>query len=242
MENHLQVFFHEEFGEIRVLLINGLPWFVAVDICRVLKVGNVSQALSRLDDDEKMTITLNDSHSGKRGGAQKISLVSEPGFYGLVLSSRSKDPRVTFFKRWIKHEVIPAIMRTGSYTMPTANPQDDPRWIETREHGKATRREETDVIKIFNEYRKAQGSKRPDAAIYAKLSNLANNAAGVKKGGRNSASVHQLNVIDLAEGMIRDELTKGINDAGEYSKILDSVDTRISTFIEIIDCNHKLLN
>ena len=92
---------------------DGEPWFVAVDVCKALEIGNPSQALARLDDDEKMTLILNEGHSGQRGGAQTMTSVSEPGLYVLVLSSRKKQAKG--FRRWIAHEVIPSIRKHGAY-------------------------------------------------------------------------------------------------------------------------------
>lgn len=85
-------------------------WFVAADVCRALGLGNSSMAVSKLDDDEKMTLSLTDSHSGQRGGAQMATIINEPGLYALVLSSRK--PEAKAFKRWITHEVI---RKTGGY-------------------------------------------------------------------------------------------------------------------------------
>ena len=82
-------------------------------MCRALGIGNSRDATNKLDADEKMTVDLTDSHSGKRGGAQMITVVNEPGLYALVLSSRK--PEAKAFKRWITHEVIPAIRKTGGY-------------------------------------------------------------------------------------------------------------------------------
>lgn len=76
-------------------------------------VKNSRDAIVRLDSDEKMTVGLTDSHSGRRGGAQSITIVNEPGMYTLVLGSRK--PEAKTFKRWITHEVIPAIRKTGKY-------------------------------------------------------------------------------------------------------------------------------
>lgn len=61
---------------------------MAADVCRALDVGNPSQALTKLDEDEKMTLTSNEGHSGQRGGAQSFNVVNEPGLYSLVLGSR----------------------------------------------------------------------------------------------------------------------------------------------------------
>ena len=87
----------------------GEPWFVAKDVCAVLELNNVSQALTRLDGDEKSSITLND---GTPGSPNK-SIVSESGLYALVLASRK--PEAHEFKRWVTHEVLPQIRKTGGY-------------------------------------------------------------------------------------------------------------------------------
>jgi anti-repressor protein len=97
---------------------NGEPWFVAKDACAVLELSNVSQALTRLDGDEKSSITLND---GTPGNPNRV-IVSESGLYALVLASRK--PEAHEFKRWVTHEVLPQIRRTGGY-IPTTDADDD---------------------------------------------------------------------------------------------------------------------
>ena len=111
MDNKIEVFKNEQFGEIRTALIENKPWFVAVDVCRALEIGNSSQAISRLDADEKM-ITLISNEGNKRGNPN-MTVVNEPGLYTLILSSRK--PEAKAFKRWITHEVIPTIRKTGGY-------------------------------------------------------------------------------------------------------------------------------
>ena len=69
MDNKIEVFKNEQFGEIRTALIENEPWFVAVDVCRALEIGNSSQAISRLDADEKM-ITLISNEGNKRGNRE----------------------------------------------------------------------------------------------------------------------------------------------------------------------------
>ena len=111
MDNKIEVFKNELFGEIRTALIENEPWFVAVDVCRALEIGNSSQAISRLDADEKM-ITLISNEGNKRGNPN-MTVVNEPGLYTLILSSRK--PEAKAFKRWITHDVIPMIRKTGGY-------------------------------------------------------------------------------------------------------------------------------
>lgn len=106
--NDLMIFSNEEFGNVRAIQIEGEPWFVAADVCRTLEIGNTSQALSRLDADEKGVIS-NDTPGGK----QEMSIVNEPGLYTLVLGSRKEEAKA--FKRWITHDVIPSIRKNGGY-------------------------------------------------------------------------------------------------------------------------------
>lgn len=107
------VFSNDQFGNVRTMKINGEPWFVAVDVCRALEISNPTMALDRLDPDEKMTLSLTEGHSGQRGGAQQVNIVNEPGLYVLIIGSRK--PEAKAFKRWITHEVIPTIRKTGGY-------------------------------------------------------------------------------------------------------------------------------
>ncbi len=112
--NELQVFNSPEFGELRVAEIDGVPWFVAADVCRVLDITNTTDAVSRLDEDEKSRFNL-----GLPGG--DTNCVNEYGLYSLVLGSRK--PEAKAFKRWLTHDVIPAIRKHGAYIAPNAQPQ-----------------------------------------------------------------------------------------------------------------------
>ena len=110
METQLQIFKNPDFGDVRTIIRDGEPWFVATDVCRALEIANNRDALTRLDDDEKgvaSTDTL--------GGEQNMTIVNEPGLYSLVLGSRK--PEAKAFKRWITHDVIPAIRRHGMYAI-----------------------------------------------------------------------------------------------------------------------------
>lgn len=104
----LQLF---EYGgqEVRTVLIDGEPGFIATDLCAVLDIRNSSDAIGSLDDDEKGVATTD-----TLGGAQQMAYVTEAGMYSLVL--RSRKPEAKAFKRWLTHEVLPAIRKTGSYS------------------------------------------------------------------------------------------------------------------------------
>lgn len=93
---------------------NGEPWFVAKDVCDILEISNPSDALKRLDDDERSRFNL-----GRQG---ETNIVNEAGLYVLVLGSRK--PEAHEFKRWVTHEVLPQIRKTGGY-IPTTDADDD---------------------------------------------------------------------------------------------------------------------
>ena len=103
---------------------DGEPWFVAKDVCEALALSNTGQAIAGLDEDEKGSIIINDGTPGNPSKA----IVSEPGLYSLVMKSRK--PEAKAFKRWVTHEVLPAIRRTGGYM--AAAPDEDPEAIMAR--------------------------------------------------------------------------------------------------------------
>ena len=104
----IKIFARQEFGQVRVVDVNGEPWFVARDVCECLELGNPRTSIALLDEDEKGVHTMDTP-----GGAQEMSIVSEAGLYSLIL--RSRKPEAKAFKRWITHEVLPAIRKTGQY-------------------------------------------------------------------------------------------------------------------------------
>ena len=113
--------FNFESKSIRTLSINNEPWFIAKDLCDTLKISNVSDALLKLDDDEKATIGLTDSQAGK--GAQSISIVSESGMYTLILRCRDAVKKGSIphrFRKWVTAEVLPTIRKTGKYESKTS--------------------------------------------------------------------------------------------------------------------------
>ena len=109
MSNEMKVFQSEQFGQVRAMVIDGDPWFVAADVCKALDINNPRQAVSYLDDDEKNTVTIND---GIPGNPNK-TIISEAGLYSLIL--RSRKPEAKAFKRWITHDVLPSIRKHGVY-------------------------------------------------------------------------------------------------------------------------------
>ena len=87
--NDLQIFENKDFGKVRIVTVDNLPWFVAADVCKALEIGNPSQATSRLDADERFT-TLISNDSAATGKSQAL-FVNESGLYSLVLGSRKPE-------------------------------------------------------------------------------------------------------------------------------------------------------
>lgn len=106
MENKLMIFKNEDLGEIRSLEINNEPWFVAKDVCNILEIKNTTDAIKRLDNDEVTRFNLG-------GLSGETNIVNEYGLYNLILASRKKEAKA--FKRWVTHEVLPSIRKTGKY-------------------------------------------------------------------------------------------------------------------------------
>ncbi len=115
-EKALQVFRYKE-NEIRTVVIEGEIWFVAADACRVLEHSDVSKAVHRLDEDEKGTNSVRTP-----GGNQSMLCINEPGLYTLILTSRK--PEAKAFKRWVTHEVLPSIRKTGNYSIQHSTSQE----------------------------------------------------------------------------------------------------------------------
>lgn len=104
-----QVFESKEFGTIRAMRgEDGEPWFVAKDVCAILELKNPRSTLALLDEDEKGVHIVDTP-----GGKQQMTIVTEPGFYKLVM--RSRKPEAKAFQRWVTHEVLPALRRDGAY-------------------------------------------------------------------------------------------------------------------------------
>jgi prophage antirepressor-like protein len=99
---------HFEGKPVRVITRDGDPWFVAADVCRVLEIEHASSATRILDEDEKGVHTMHTP-----GGSQDMAIISEPGLYKLM--ARSRKPEAKRFDRWVRHEVLPSIRKTGGY-------------------------------------------------------------------------------------------------------------------------------
>ena len=108
MENKIKIFENEEFGKIRTVIVDGEPWFVLADICKILEISNSRMVAGRLESDALMSVRLT---SG--GQHREMTAVSESGLYAVVL--RSDKPQAKPFRKWVTSEILPTIRKTGGY-------------------------------------------------------------------------------------------------------------------------------
>ncbi|MEC2708096.1 phage antirepressor [Bacillus thuringiensis] len=106
--NQLQVFNNEEFGQVRTVVQGEDVWFVAKDVCEVLEIKNTTQAMHKLDPEERTMFNI-----GRQG---ETNIINESGLYSLIMTSRK--PQAKAFKKWVTSEVLPSIRKHGAYMTP----------------------------------------------------------------------------------------------------------------------------
>lgn len=111
--NHMQVFNHPDFGDVRTIEINGESWFVGKDVAEALGYQNSSRDINRHVDEEDRLNYRNGSFETNRG----MTIINESGLYSLILSS--KLPQAKAFKRWVTAEVLPSLRKYGAYMIPS---------------------------------------------------------------------------------------------------------------------------
>lgn len=121
MENKIQVFENPEFGEVRTLAIDGEPWAAAIDVAKALGYKEPQKAIRTHVDPEDKGVSKMDTP----GGNQDVVIINESGLYSLILSS--KLPKAKAFKRWVTSEVLPALRKTGSYSVKPETPTFEPK-------------------------------------------------------------------------------------------------------------------
>ena len=221
----LQIFDNQDFGKVRCLMIDDVVWFVGKDVAKALGYENGSRDVNRhVDDEDKLKYQI-----GTSGQRREMTLINESGLYSLILSS--KLPKAKEFKHWVTSEVLPSIRKTGVYV----HDKTYLKWLDTRGHGKFSRKQETNAIKIFIEYARAQGCNWDDGFFYGNISIWCNVGAGIaKKNGRDNTNIQQLNTIDLLEGtIVKNILIDGMAAGLHWTQILAQVMQQINKFLEI---------
>ena len=136
-----------EFGmnDVETIIKNKETFFVAKDVCKILEIKNVTQALQILDEDEKLTYVIN-----RAGQNRELNFVNEFGLYNLILKSRK--PEAKKFKRWITHEVIPSIRKYGSYPKPVLTQEISNEVLKLKEVGAELMVSSKDLADMFSKY------------------------------------------------------------------------------------------
>lgn len=120
----IQVFENVDFGKVRIIEMDGEPWFVGKDVAEILGYQNASKAVSTHVDNEDKAFIMVDIADSQNGnvptGKTKTAIINESGLYSLILSS--KLPKAKEFKHWVTADVIPSIRKTGKYIAPNAAP------------------------------------------------------------------------------------------------------------------------
>lgn len=126
--NDLQIFSSKEFGNVRAVIVNGLPWFVGKDVCEAFGDTNYRRSLSNIDDSDRGVSQIDTS-----GGKQNMVIINESGLYSLLFQMQPQKAKgvsqndtlvneriekMHRFKHWVTHEVLPSIRKTGSYNKP----------------------------------------------------------------------------------------------------------------------------
>ena len=118
--NEIQIFNYAS-RQVRTIEKNGEVWFVAKDVCRILDIKNVTQAVQQLDNDERAMFNI--GRSPVHGGGGETNIINESGLYKLIFKGRKAEAKN--FTRWVTHEVLPAIRRKGYYAVPGVQSQID---------------------------------------------------------------------------------------------------------------------
>ena len=113
--NELQVFEHPEFGKVRAIEIDGEPWFVGRDVAQALGYSDTKSAIADHVDPEDRQVIKRGQNATFEIPNRGLTLINESGMYSLVLSS--KKPEAKEVKRWVTHDVLPSIRKTGSYSI-----------------------------------------------------------------------------------------------------------------------------
>ena len=129
--NALQIFKNEEFGSIRTFVKNGEYWFVGRDVCNAFQDKNPNRSIGRIDDCDKRSLKIKDS----LGREQTVTVINESGLYALIFAMqpqkahnhgvsdeypieiKERIEKLRRFKRWVTHDVLPTLRKTGSYSM-----------------------------------------------------------------------------------------------------------------------------
>lgn len=170
--------------QVRVVTINGEPWWVAADVCAVLKLANPRDVVSRLHSDD---VGQTDVHSPSRGQNRPTNIINESGLYELII--RSDKPEARKFRRWVTRDVLPQIRKTGGYSQ-TLDPLDQAQMMLDAMRADRARIAalETTVVAISAKQAAQDGAHDWFTTLaYAKLNGLPTDRVSCQKHGQRAA-------------------------------------------------------
>lgn len=219
MTNHVQIFSNPIIGEIKGLIKNGEPWFLAGDVCRGLGIKDSAKAVRDIETKYKNAgvegTTSSRTLVQTKGGKQQVVIIPEPILYELIFNSRKK--KAVAFRAWVTNEVLPALRKHGEY----------------RTDGKIIRKKETDSIKLLVDYATASGSKSANR-YYVAVTSMTNKLLGVESNRRDSLSADQLQQVAILEGVVDIAIRDGVKAGMPYKDIYQLAKERASHVVEAV--------
>lgn len=214
---NVQKFINEKFGSIRGVEINGEIYLFARDVAKCLGYKNPNEAVREHIRSKYLTV----SDSLTVHGTSPV-LVSEPGIYQLIFSSKMPDAQV--FQDWVFEDVLPSIRKTGMYI--------DSNHDDIRKLVKTVRNYETSAIADLIRYGRKQGYKINDITVYSDLTfKTQTEFCGIPIKGRDEVSSG--NLIDLigVEVTVIYTIYKMINKNKDYRKIYKAIINNVKNFL-----------
>lgn len=203
--------------KVRVTDREGNPWFILTDVCDALDIVNVHQAGSRLDTDER-SVCFADTSDGR---LREMTVISESGLYTLIL--RSNKPAAREFRRWVTHEVLPSIRKTGQYIG---------EHTEARQLGKQSRKQLTDALKEagVEGWGYGHATNGTYKGLFAGTAKQIEEFLGIPKGKiRDNLSTKRLHALGLAEVIAAETIQSAqIKGNGNCAKICEATASQIS--------------
>lgn len=219
MTNHVQIFSNPIIGEIKGLIKNGEPWFLAGDVCRGLGIKDSAKAVRDIETKYKNAGVQGTTSSRTlvqtKGGKQQVVIIPEPMLYELIFNSRKK--KAVVFRAWVTSEVLPALRKHGEYRM----------------DGKIIRKKETESIKLLVDYATASGSKSANR-YYVAVTSMTNKLLGVESNSRDSLSADQLQQVAILEGVVDIAIRDGVKAEMPYKDIYQLAKERASHVVQAI--------
>ena len=168
-KNGVTIFNNAEFGQVRTILIENEPWFVGKDVAEALQYNEPHKAITRhIEEDDRMKHPITDGTSR----IQNQWIINESGLYSLIISSKLQSAKR--FKRWVTSEILPALRKTGTYSMQQKQDSymiEDPaararRWAEEYEEKQRIEQENTKLLEVNDQLQTENDEMRPKAKFH----------------------------------------------------------------------------